>query len=71
MAQSDMAKLLGMYGKQEYFVKNYLTYTRSFSPSQTSRALLALKETDAALKGLTPYGDEKFLLLRLMQQLIG
>jgi len=70
MSQSDMAKILGMYGKQEYFVKNYLAYTRSFSPSQTSRALLALKETDAALKGLLPYGDEKFLLLRLMQQLI-
>jgi DNA polymerase-3 subunit delta len=31
----------------------------------------ALRETDAALKGLRPYPDEKYLLLRLMQKLLG
>ncbi len=67
----DIAKILGMYGKQEYFVKNYLTYTRSFSLQDTERALIALRDTDAALKGLLPYPDEKYLLLQLMQRLLG
>lgn len=71
LPQAEIAKILGMYGKQEYFVKNYLTYTRSFSLSDTEQAITALKETDAALKGLLPYPDEKFLLLKLMQKLLG
>ncbi|NTU45146.1 MAG: DNA polymerase III subunit delta [Chlorobiaceae bacterium] len=71
LPQAEIAKILGMYGKQEYFVKNYLTYTRSFSLSDTERAIAALKETDAALKGLLPFPDEKFLLLKLMQKLLG
>ena len=68
---AEIAKILGMYGKQEYFVKNYLTYTRSFSLQDAERAIAALRETDAALKGLLPYPDEKYLLLRLMQKLLG
>ena len=68
---AEIAKILGMYGKQEYFVKNYLTYTRSFSLQDAERAVAALRETDAALKGLLPYPDEKYLLLRLMQKLLG
>ncbi len=68
---SEIAKILGMFGKQEYFVKNYLTYTRRFSLQDTEQALSALKETDAALKGLIPYPDEKYLLLKLMQKLLG
>jgi DNA polymerase-3 subunit delta len=68
---AEIAKILGMYGKQEYFVKNYLTYSRSFSLQDAERAITALRETDAALKGLLPYPDEKYLLLRLMQNLLG
>lgn len=71
LPQAEIAKILGMFGKQEYFVKNYLAYTRSFSLQETERAITALKETDAALKGLLPYPDEKYLLLRLMQKLLG
>ena len=68
---AEIAKILGMYGKQEYFVKNYLAYCRSFSLQDTEHALIALKEADAALKGLLPYLDEKYLLLQLMQKLLG
>ena len=71
LPQAEIAKILGMYGKQEYFVKNYLAYTRSFSLQDAERAITALRETDAALKGLLPYPDEKYLLLRLMQKLLG
>ncbi len=67
----EIAKILGMYGKQEYFVKNYLTYARSFSLQDTEHAIAALRDADGALKGLRPYPDEKFLLLQLMQQLLG
>ena len=69
--QAEIAKILGMYGKQEYFVKNYLAYCRSFSLQDAERAIIALKEADAALKGLLPYPDEKYLLLQLMQKLLG
>ncbi len=68
---AEIAKTLGMYGKQEYFVKNYLSYTRSFSIQDAEYAISALRETDAALKGILPYPDEKYLLLRLMQKLLG
>ena len=68
---AEIARILGMYGKQEFFVRNYLGYTGAFSPEQTVSAMLALRETDAALKGLIPYPDERFLLLRLMQKLLG
>ena len=71
LPQAEIAKILGMFGKQEYFVKNYLTYTRSFSLQESEDAIAALRETDAALKGLLPYPDEKYLLLRLMQKLLG
>jgi DNA polymerase III subunit delta len=71
LPQAEIAKILGMYGKQEYFIKNYLTCTGSFSLHDTERAITALRETDAALKGLLPYPDEKYLLLRLMQKLLG
>jgi DNA polymerase-3 subunit delta len=71
LPQAEIAKILGMYGKQEYFVKNYLAYTRSFSLTDAERAIAALRETDAALKGLLPYPDEKYLLLKLMQKLLG
>ncbi|NTV07438.1 MAG: DNA polymerase III subunit delta, partial [Chlorobium limicola] len=59
------------YGKQEYFVRNYLGYAKVFSQQQTESAILALRETDAALKGLLPYSDERYLLLRLMQKILG
>ncbi len=71
LPQAEIAKILGMYGKQEYFVKNYLAYTNSFSLQDTQQAILALRESDAALKGLVAYPDEKYLLLRLMQKLLG
>lgn len=68
---SEIARILGMYGKQEFFVKNYIGYTRAFSQQQTESAILALRETDAALKGLQPYSDERYLILRLMQKILG
>ncbi|MEI8031854.1 MAG: DNA polymerase III subunit delta [Chlorobiaceae bacterium] len=71
LPQGEIARILGMYGKQEYFVKNYLGYTRSFSLKETELAITALRDADAALKGLRPYPDEKFLLLQLMQLLLG
>ncbi|ABB23148.1 DNA polymerase III subunit delta [Pelodictyon luteolum] len=71
MPQGEIAKVLGMYGRQEYFVRSYLSYAGAFSSIQAERAITALKDTDAALKGLSPYPDEKYLLLRLMQQLLG
>ena len=71
LPQSEIANILGMYGKQEYFVKNYLSYTRSFSLQDAENAIAALRETDASMKGLIPYSDEKYLLLKLMQKLLG
>jgi DNA polymerase-3 subunit delta len=60
-----------MYGRQEFFAKNYIGYARLFSSSETEKAILALREADAALKGIITASDEKFTLLRLMQQLLG
>ncbi|MEC9486515.1 MAG: DNA polymerase III subunit delta [Prosthecochloris sp.] len=67
---SETAKMLGMYGKQEYFAKNYLDYAARFSLQEIENGILALRRADAALKGLEPYADEKHLLLRLMQELL-
>lgn len=67
----ETAALLGMYGRQEYFVRNYTAYARKFTPAETERAILALRDADAALKGITPAGDEKMVLLRLMQGILG
>lgn len=67
----ETAALLGMYGRQEYFVKNYTGYARRFATGETERALLALRDADAALKGISPAGDERFILLRLMQGILG
>jgi len=71
LPQADIAKILGMYGKQEFFVRNYLGYTKQFSRQETESAIIALRETDAALKGLLPYSDERHLLLCLMQKILG
>lgn len=71
MPQGEIAKALGMYGKQEYFVRNYISYAGAFSPLQTEQAVAALKEADGALKGLVPAPDEKYILLRLMQRILG
>lgn len=67
----ELAALLGMYGRQEYFVKNYTGYARRFHADETHRAILALRDADAALKGIAPAGDEKMVLLRLMQGILG
>lgn len=67
---NETAKLLGMFGKQEYFAKNYRHYASLFSLQETERAILALQQADAALKGMETYPDEKYLLLRLMQCLL-
>jgi DNA polymerase-3 subunit delta len=67
----ETAAMLGMFGRQEYFVKNYTGYARRFNTGETERAILALRDADAALKGISPSGDEKFILLRLMQQVLG
>ncbi|ASQ91272.1 DNA polymerase III subunit delta [Prosthecochloris sp. GSB1] len=66
----EIARTLGMYGKQEFFAKSYLRYASNFSLEETENAILALQRTDAALKGLEAYPDEKYLLLRLMQDLL-
>jgi len=68
---SETAKMLGMFGRQEFFAKNYLDYATRFSLQEIEKAILALQHTDAALKGLHPYPDEKYLILSLMQQLLG
>jgi DNA polymerase-3 subunit delta len=65
----ETAAMLGMYGRQEYFAKNYIGYSRVFSSAETEKAILALREADAALKGITQSPDEKFTLLKLMQQI--
>lgn len=67
---SDIARTLGMYGKQEFFVKNYINYAKTFSPEEIRSAIERLRETDAALKGLRPYPDERFLLLELMRKIL-
>ena len=67
----ETAAMLGMYGRQEFFAKNYIGYARLFSSAETERAILALRESDAALKGLATASDEKFTLLRLMQKILG
>jgi DNA polymerase-3 subunit delta len=67
----ETAAALGMYGRQEYFVKNYLGYARTFTPAETARAILALRDADAALKGIIQSPDDKFTLLKLMQQILG
>ncbi|NTU54406.1 MAG: DNA polymerase III subunit delta, partial [Chlorobiaceae bacterium] len=67
----ETATMLGMYGRQEYFVKNYLGYARLFSPAETEKAILALREADGSLKGLILSPDEKFTLLKLMQRILG
>lgn len=69
--RQEIAAMLGLFGKQEFFLKNYLGYVPKFQPASIEQAITALQETDAALKGLRPYPDEKFLLLQLMQQLLG
>jgi DNA polymerase III subunit delta len=67
----ETAALLGMFGKQEYFVKNYRSYAQRFGNVETERALIALRDADAAMKGIRPSGDEKLVLLRLMQEILG
>ncbi len=67
---SETARLLRMFGKQEYFAKNYLRYAACFTLQETEHAILALQQTDAGLKGLETYPDEKYLLLRLVQKLL-
>jgi len=71
LPQAEIARILGMYGKQEFFVRNYLGYAKKFTVRETEGAILALRETDAALKGLLPYSDERHLLLCLMQKILG
>jgi len=65
----EIATLLGMFGRQEYFAKNFIGYARLFSATETEKAILALREADAALKGITQSPDEKFTLLKLMQRI--
>jgi DNA polymerase-3 subunit delta len=69
LSLQETAALLGMYGRQEYFAKNYLGYARQFSAAETEKAIRALRNADAALKGIIPSPDDKFTLLKLMQQL--
>lgn len=69
LSLQETAAALGMYGRQEFFAKNFIGYARLFSASETEKALLALREADAALKGIIPSPDDKFTLLKLMQRI--
>ena len=69
LSLQETAAALGMYGRQEFFAKNFIGYARQFSAAETEKAILALREADAALKGIVPSPDDKFTLLRLMQRL--
>ncbi|UWX57344.1 DNA polymerase III subunit delta [Chlorobaculum sp. MV4-Y] len=69
LSLQETAAMLGMYGRQEYFAKNFIGYARQFSTTETEKAILALRDADAALKGIIPSPDDKFTLLKLMQQL--
>lgn len=71
LSLQETAAMLGMYGRQEYFAKNFIGYARQFSAAETEKAILALRDADAALKGIIPSPDDKFTLLKLMQQLFG
>ncbi|ACF12924.1 DNA polymerase III, delta subunit [Chloroherpeton thalassium ATCC 35110] len=70
MTHADIAKELGMYGSQAYFLKDYLSYTGRFSVLQIENALIALHEADLALKGILPIQDEKLLILSLMRKIL-
>jgi DNA polymerase-3 subunit delta len=69
LSLQETATALGMYGRQEFFAKNFIGYARVFSAAETEKALLALREADAALKGIIPSPDDKFTLLKLMQRI--
>lgn len=71
LSLKDTAAALGMYGRQEFFAKNYLDYARRFSIAETERALHALRNADAALKGIVSSPDDKFTLLKMMQEILG
>ena len=69
LSLQETAAMLGMYGRQEFFAKNFIGYARQFSAAETEKAILALREADAALKGIIPSPDDKFTLLKLMQRM--
>jgi DNA polymerase-3 subunit delta len=69
LSLQETAAMLGMYGRQEYFAKNFIGYARQFSAAETEKAILSLREADAALKGIIPSPDDKFTLLKLMQRM--
>ncbi|HHE32084.1 MAG TPA: DNA polymerase III subunit delta [Chlorobaculum parvum] len=71
LSLKDTAAMLGMYGRQEYFAKNYIDYARRFSLAETERALHALRKADASIKGIIPSPDDKFTLLKMMQAILG
>jgi len=71
LSLKDTAAALGMYGRQEYFAKNYIDYARRFSLAETERALHALRDADASIKGIIPSPDDKFTLLKMMQTILG
>ncbi len=69
LSLQETAAALGMFGRQEFFAKNFIGYARQFSAAETEKAILALREADAALKGIAPSPDDKFTLLKLMQRM--
>lgn len=70
MSQPDMAKELGMYGGQVYFLKEYVNYAERFSLGDVENALIALHEADLKLKGIEASDDEKLLVLTLMRKIL-
>ncbi|MBC8044168.1 MAG: DNA polymerase III subunit delta [Rhizobacter sp.] len=76
MSDGDAAKELGMFGGQAFFLGNYKSYLAAFAPEQIQTALVALHETDLALKGQRTISatsqDErdKLLMLVLMRKVL-
>ncbi|NTW48553.1 MAG: DNA polymerase III subunit delta [Chlorobiales bacterium] len=70
MSQPDMAKELGMYGGQVYFLKEYMNYAERFSLGDIENALIALHEADLKLKGIDASDDEKLLVLTLIRKIL-
>jgi DNA polymerase-3 subunit delta len=70
MSDQDVAKELGLFGAQIYFLKEYQQYAEMFSLTDIERALLALHQADLSLKGILPKTDEALLVLNLIQKLV-
>jgi DNA polymerase-3 subunit delta len=71
MASNDAIREIGLFGNQAYYFNDYKSYADRVSTEEIENAILALGETDLALKGFSSIsGDERFLMLSLMKKII-